>query len=145
MTARFVQHFGAFEQLVIVDIEDSRGHLRALEHASRLHEVPALIARQSCIADSVEPVAATLYGIAEAREVFVGVAQFQDLVIETVDVFPEFARNAVADGAGVFARLHDALAYRVGVVFGESEEVERALGAGLFVYLVESRAFARRS
>ena len=65
MVAGFVEDRGPFEQLVIVDVEDARGHLGALEHAAGLHEMPAFVARQRGVADAVKPVAAALDRVAE--------------------------------------------------------------------------------
>ncbi len=54
-----------------MDVENARRHLGAFQHAARLHEMPAFVARQRGVADAVKTVSAALHRIAEAREAFV--------------------------------------------------------------------------
>src|ERR1022692_3137878 len=104
--------------------------------------MPALVAGQSGIANAVKTVPAALHRIAKPRKALIVVAQFGDLMVKAVDVFPQFAGDAVADGARVFAGADDALPDRVRILFAEAEEIERGLGAGLRVGLIEAGAFA---
>ena len=75
MTARFVQNLRAFQQLVVVDVQNAGGHLRALEDAAGLHKMPALVAGERGIADAVKTVPATLDRVAEPRQALVVVAE----------------------------------------------------------------------
>ena len=75
MAARFVQNLRAFEQLVIVDVENARRHFGAFQHAAGLHEMPAFVARQRGVADAVKAVPAALHRIAKTRKALVVVAQ----------------------------------------------------------------------
>src|ERR1035438_2732545 len=95
MTAGLVENLRAFQQLVIVDVQNARRHFRPLEHAAGLHKMPTLVASERGIANAVKTVPAALNGIAEARKALVLVAQFGDLMVKAVDVFPQFAGDAV--------------------------------------------------
>ena len=91
MAAGFIQYLWTFQQLVVVNVKNARGHLGAFENAAGLHEVPAFITGERGVADSMETMAAAFDSVAEAGKAFVVVFQFQNFVIEAVDVFPQLA------------------------------------------------------
>ena len=65
-----------------------------------------------------------------------------DAVIEAVDVLPQLARDAVADGPGVLPHPGDAADDGIGVVLAEPEELEHGLRRRVAVELEEPLVLA---
>ena len=115
---------------MIVDVEKAGGHFGAFENATGLDEMPAFIARERGIANAVKPVRTALDGIAETGQILI-LAEAHDFVVETVDVFPHLARDAIANSTRVLAGLYDAALDGVGVIFREAEKFVGGLAVGL--------------
>ena len=93
-----------------------------------------------CVGQEAMP--AALHGIAEARQVFAVLAQLVYLMVEAVDVFPELSRDAVANGARVFANLCNTLRNGTGILRAEGQELENFARRSLLVSRVESLLFS---
>ena len=55
----------AFQQLVVLDVDDARGHLGPLQRAPGLQEMPAFVVRQGVVGDAVKAMAGELDRVAE--------------------------------------------------------------------------------
>ena len=65
--------------------------------------------------------------------------------IEAIDLFPHFARDLFAGGAGVFARERQTGMDRVWVLFLQADEIDHRLAVGLFVERSEEIVFLERA
>src|SRR5579862_7422171 len=78
----------AVEQLVVFDVNDSRGHGGALESAAGLQEIPAFVVGQRVIGYTVKAMASELDDVAEAMRAdgeFLFGLEAHDGMIEAVD------------------------------------------------------------
>ena len=88
------------------------------------------------VGDAVKPMAAETDGVAEAvraRGHFLGRIEAVHREIQAVDVFPHLARNVIANGARILARLGDALHDGAGIVLAKRQKLEHGLRVRLAV------------
>src|SRR5271165_3251514 len=133
-----------FEEVLILDVDESRGHLGALERPADAKKLPAFVVGHGCVGNPVEAMRAELDFVAKAVRAggnFVARIETRHVVVEAVDVFPHFAGNAVANGAGVLARLGDALDDGTGIVLAEGKKIEDVFGIGFVVTLAKTALF----
>ena len=100
---------------------------------------------ESGVGDAVKAVASENDPPAETMRAcgsfFLGI-ETAESEVEAVEIFPHFAGDAVADGAGVFASLGDALHDGAWVVGVERQKFEDIVGRGFCVELAEESFFA---
>src|SRR5208337_4628394 len=111
-----------------------------------LQEVPAFIVRQRRVRHAKESMAPELHRIAESVRSAGDLLRWIEArhrMVETVDVLPHLARDAVADGARILPRLGDALHDGVGIVAAKGEKLIHRLRIGFGVKLEEALLLAR--
>src|SRR5262245_8050699 len=98
--------------------------------------MPAFVVRQRVVADAVKAVTAELDHVAEAVRTHRNLllrAEPAYLVIETVDVLPHLARNAIPDGARILPDAIDAVHDRARILGMERQEIENVLRCSLAI------------
>lgn len=126
----------AFEQRVILDVDDARRLLRPFERVAGAQELPAFVVGQGVVGDPAELVTRELHLCAEAVRAVLdlrGRAERAHAVVEAVDVFPQLPRDPVPDRPGVFTDARDASDDRVGIVVTKGEEFEDRVRRGVGV------------
>src|SRR5579871_3474509 len=122
-----------FEQVLILDVHQAGGHFRAFQGPADAEKLPAFVVRHGGVGDAMESMRAKFDLIAKAMGTggnFLLRIEAGNSMVEGVDVFPHFAGNAIANGAGVFAGLGDALNDGTWVVLAESQEIENIFRIG---------------
>ncbi len=136
---------GRGQEQEVLDVEQAGRLVGALQHLAEANELPALFAAHSVVEEAGHQVAGNADLAVIGHQVCDAALARMILreVVELVDALPDVDRNDLAHGAGVFARLEDALQDRVGVLQVEGQKLQhRALG-GFLVALVEVLVVAR--
>src|SRR5215469_3120517 len=133
------------QQRLELQVHQARGHLGALQRPADLQEVPSFVVRQSSVCDAEKAMAAEFHRIAETVRSagdLLGRIKPCDRVIQSIDVFPHLARDAVADGARILACFGNALHDGVGIVAAKRQELVHGLRVGFSIKLEEALLLA---
>ena len=126
----------AFGEALVADIEDAGGFIAAFEELAGLDEPPAFIMDHGSVDDADQMEGGGFDFLKEftgtAPPDFAGLGG-ADEQINAVELFPEFEGDLVADHAGVFAGLADALKNGIGVIGLKDEELGDGMGGGVGV------------
>lgn len=133
------------EEIAILDVDEASGHFGAFEGPADAQEIPAFVMRERGVGDAMETM--TSENDAATETMWTGGGFFLRIEaaksqIEAVQVFPHFARDAVANGAGILARFGDALHDGTRVVGIEGEKFEDIVGFRFGIKLAEESLFA---
>src|SRR5579863_6447364 len=106
MIIRSLQRKQFVQKILILDVDEARGHFGALERPADAEELPAFVVGQGSVGHAVESMRAEFDFVAKsvrAGDDFVSRIKPAHHVVETVDVFPHFARDAVPYSTRIFA------------------------------------------
>src|SRR5271170_6728745 len=140
-----VAHGGERQKIAVLDVDKASCHFRALQSPAYTQEIPSFVMRQSGVADAMKTMTSENDSAAETMRAgggfFLGI-EAAEREVESVEVFPHFAGDAVANSSGVFASFGDALHNGAWVVGAEGQELEHVGGRRLRIELAEKSFFA---
>ena len=137
-----VAHRG--EQDEVLDVQDARGLVGALQQRAQADELPRLVVTHGDVQYAVDQVTAHANLVAEGRQVrgFAPAAFRREQQVEAVDLLPHFRRDGLPYAARIFPGGQDARIDRTGILRVESQEAHHVLAGGAAVAFQKHRAVA---
>ena len=132
--------FTAWQQDMILDIQDPGGSIGALEEYSQLNEFPTFVVRHRGLADTLEQLGSFQSPFVK----FVGATlkqpfrvAGQEKQIHPIDLFPHLDGDLFADGPSIFSREGHAGVNRVRIFPFEGDEINDRITGNLGIKLFE--------